>query len=82
MSSFDHFVVKNLNGTLYFIVYPEDTIANLKEKIMEKEGIRPDKQRLIFGGKQLENYRTLTSYNIQDYGVMHLLLRLSEEGEL
>lgn len=69
--------VKTLTGKEIEIdIEPNDKITRIKERVEEKEGIPPQQQRLIFGGKQMSDEKTADEYNIVGGSVLHLVLAL------
>ena len=63
-------------------VLQDDTVENLKQIISEKIGIPLDEQRLIFGGKLLEEGCILSDYNIREYSSVFWVLRLPGDCDL
>merc|ERR1711939_710938 len=69
--------VKSMTGmTVTLDVEPYDTIADVKVKNMDKEGLPPDEVDYLFAGKLLEDEETLSYYDIQNEYTIHLLLKL------
>ncbi|KAK9934049.1 hypothetical protein M0R45_021210 [Rubus argutus] len=69
--------VKTLTGKEIKIdIQMTDTMARIKERIEEKEGIPPLQQRLIYGGKQLGDDKTAKENNLEGGSVLHLVLAL------
>ena len=69
--------VKTLTGkTVTIDVEAGESIEDVKAKISEKEGIPPEQQRLIFGGQQLQDGKTIDDYDVGDDATLHLVLRL------
>eukprot|EP00455_Lapot_gusevi_P021229 TRINITY_DN2230_c0_g1_i3.p1 TRINITY_DN2230_c0_g1~~TRINITY_DN2230_c0_g1_i3.p1 ORF type:complete len:321 (-),score=78.54 TRINITY_DN2230_c0_g1_i3:118-1080(-) len=67
-------------GTFTLNVENSDTIANIKTKIQDQEGILAARQRLICDGHELEDDHTLEDYNIHTQTTLHLLVARDGTG--
>ena len=69
--------VKTLTGRTFQVSCDElNTIDDIKGFIQESEGIPARQQCLVFAGKQLEDGRTLSDYNVQRDSIVYLIVRL------
>uniref|UniRef100_A0A7S2PY26 Ubiquitin-like domain-containing protein n=1 Tax=Zooxanthella nutricula TaxID=1333877 RepID=A0A7S2PY26_9DINO len=53
----------------------KDTVANVKSEIAERELIEPEKQRLIFAGKELDNDHVLGEIGVRPDSTLFLVQR-------
>ena len=69
--------VKTLTGKMTAIdVVPLHTISDLKQHMLDEEGIPLNQQRILFNGRYLEDGRTLAYYKIQPESRLDLILSL------
>ncbi|CAD8186805.1 unnamed protein product [Paramecium pentaurelia] len=69
--------IKTLAGkTITVSAEYNQTIKELKKTIYERCGIPPQQQRLIFGGKILDDQKKVEDYNIQKESTIHMAERL------
>ena len=65
--------VRNLkNRSIALSVEPTDTVFSIKGQLKGREGLHPTEQRLIYGGKQLDDDETLMEYGIVNESTLHL----------
>jgi len=64
------------NRTRVIRVKPDATILELKQAFFDSDGVPVDAQRLIWGGKELEDEHTLQFYDIQQESTIYPVLRL------
>lgn len=73
--------IKTITGfTITLDVEPYDSVQNLKIKIQDKQNVPLANQRLIFAGQLLEDARTLSECNIENYATMHLVIMSTDDG--
>ena len=61
---------------------PGDTVDSVKSKIQDNLGIPPDKQRLVFTGKLLEDHRTLSDYKVYRGATLFLVWTLQRDMQV
>ena len=72
----DLFVKMHTGKTIVIKVDPEGKVDDIKYEIERKTQICPDKQRLLFAGKQLSIGQSLKFYGISEENTIHCLKRL------
>ncbi|RGB26061.1 ubiquitin-like protein, partial [Rhizophagus diaphanus] len=71
--------IQSITGKFIIINHIDfsETVDQLKTRIYNAGGeLNPWNQRLIFSGKQLEDGRQLSDYNITNDSILHLVCRL------
>jgi hypothetical protein len=74
---FMFFVKSTDSGSIRTIqAYPKNFTEDLTEAYARKINVHPGELRFSFAGKQLDNGRTLSDYNVQENCIVHQTLKL------
>ncbi|KAJ9456330.1 Ubiquitin [Diplonema papillatum] len=74
-------IVKTLDEDVFTIeCSPDATIETVKSRIQDKQGVTPDKQRLIYAGKQLEDGTTLRQSSIGEGSILVAVYEMMGQG--
>ncbi|KAL9236222.1 hypothetical protein vseg_010921 [Gypsophila vaccaria] len=73
--------VRGVSGkTMSWEVESGDSVDKVKRMVEEKEGIPIEEQRVLYGGKQLLDGRTLSHYHIPNLATLEVAGRLRGGG--
>ena len=75
-ASFQVFLKNEKGQTSTYDVTPGETVTNFKARVYKKERVPVDQQRLIHNGKQFDDGRTLSDYDVRVGSTIFLTLRL------
>ncbi|KAM7203385.1 hypothetical protein V8F20_003979 [Naviculisporaceae sp. PSN 640] len=74
--------VKQATGITFELdVDVSNTIEDVRSYIRDAKGIPPERQELLYGGKHLEDGRTLSDYNVWSEATLALIVRPSPEPD-
>ena len=69
--------VKGFTGKTFGLhVQPDSTVDGVKLLVEQATGVKPDVQRLIIGGRQLEDGQRLCDCHVKNEATLHLVARL------
>jgi len=70
--------IKTLTGdTITIEVPPDCSIKKIKEEIAKKKDILPRQQRLMLNGRELNDDKNVSDYNISNNATIHLIIKLT-----
>ena len=76
-TGFQQILAKTLNGnTITLDIADNDTVKEVKLKIKEKEQLPVDQQVLTYNGKNMDDDKKISYYNIQKGDMIHITSRL------
>jgi hypothetical protein len=70
-------LVKSLDGKTFTItIDPNLSIEQLKTVLRSYEGLEEEQQTIIYAGKVLKDYLTVSDYNLQSLSMIHVFGKL------
>lgn len=70
-------VSKSSNATTTIQVRKSDKVATLVKQLKLRLGPEVEQRRLTFGGQQLDNNRTIGSYNLMPHSTINMTCRMA-----